>query len=91
MIALALALEPELIIADEPTTALDTITQYEVVDQFIKLRKEIGTTMIFISHDLGVVRQIADDVSGYERWRKGGEKVQLRKYLPILSILIPSI
>lgn len=72
MIALALALEPELIIADEPTTALDTITQYEVIDQFIKLRKEIGTTMIFISHDLGVVRQIADDVLVM----KDGEKVE---------------
>lgn len=72
MIALALALEPELIIADEPTTALDTITQYEVVDQFIKLRKEMGTTMIFISHDLGVVRRIADDVLVM----KDGEKVE---------------
>lgn len=62
MISLALALEPELIIADEPTTALDTITQFEVIDEFISLRQEIGTAMIFISHDLGVVRKIADYV-----------------------------
>ncbi|MFC3884998.1 staphylopine uptake ABC transporter ATP-binding protein CntD [Bacillus songklensis] len=62
MIALALVLEPDIIIADEPTTALDTISQFEVVEQFIKLRERMGCSMIFISHDLGVVRKIADDV-----------------------------
>ncbi|KQY80727.1 nickel import ATP-binding protein NikD [Paenibacillus sp. Root52] len=62
MIALALVLEPALIIADEPTTALDTISQYEVVEQLIQLRERIGCSMIFISHDLGVVKKIADDV-----------------------------
>ncbi|MBM7602555.1 nickel transport system ATP-binding protein [Metabacillus crassostreae] len=62
MIALAIALEPDIIIADEPTTALDTISQFEVVDQFIKLRERLGCSMIFISHDLGVVRKMADDV-----------------------------
>lgn len=60
MIALALVLEPDIIIADEPTTALDTISQYEVVEQFIKLRERMSCSMIFISHDLGVVRKIAD-------------------------------
>lgn len=62
MIALALVLEPDLIIADEPTTALDTISQYEVLEQLIQLRERMGCSMIFISHDLGVVRKIADDV-----------------------------
>lgn len=62
MIALAIVLEPDIIIADEPTTALDTISQFEVVEQFIQLRERMGTSMIFISHDLGVVRKIADDV-----------------------------
>lgn len=62
MIALALALKPELIIADEPTTALDTITQYEVLQEFIRLREEQGSAMIFISHDLGLVRHLADDI-----------------------------
>lgn len=62
MIALALVLEPDLIIADEPTTALDTISQYEVLEQLIQLRERMGCSMIFISHDLGVVQKIADDV-----------------------------
>ncbi|HZH58041.1 MAG TPA: ABC transporter ATP-binding protein [Metabacillus sp.] len=62
MIALAIVLEPDIIIADEPTTALDTISQFEVVEQFIKLRERIGCSMIFISHDLGVVRKIADEM-----------------------------
>jgi len=62
MISLALVLEPDIIIADEPTTALDTISQFEVVEEFIKLRERICCSMIFVSHDLGVVRKIADDV-----------------------------
>jgi nickel transport system ATP-binding protein len=62
MIALTIVLEPDIIIADEPTTALDTISQFEVIEQFIKLRERMDCSMIFISHDLGVVKKIADDV-----------------------------
>ncbi|NMO97658.1 staphylopine uptake ABC transporter ATP-binding protein CntD [Paenibacillus lemnae] len=62
MIALALVLEPDLIIADEPTTALDTISQYEVLEQFLQLRERLGCSMIFVSHDLGMVRKLADEV-----------------------------
>ncbi|KKI90173.1 peptide ABC transporter ATP-binding protein [Bacillus sp. SA1-12] len=62
MIALAFVLEPDIIIADEPTTALDTISQFEVVEQFINLRERMGCSMIFVSHDLGVVKRIADYV-----------------------------
>jgi nickel transport system ATP-binding protein len=62
MIALAIVLEPEVVIADEPTTALDTISQFEVVEQFIRLRARMGCSMIFISHDLGIVKRIADEV-----------------------------
>jgi len=62
MIALALVLEPELIIADEPTTALDTISQFEVVEQLIQLRARIGCSMMFVSHDLALVGKLADDV-----------------------------
>jgi len=62
MIALALVLEPDIIIADEPTTALDTISQFEVVEQFLQLRERMGCSMIFVSHDLGIVKLIADEV-----------------------------
>lgn len=62
MIALAIVLEPDIIIADEPTTALDTISQYEVIEQFVRLRERMGCSMLFVSHDLGVVKKIADEV-----------------------------
>ncbi|HEK9099926.1 ABC transporter ATP-binding protein [Bacillus pfraonensis] len=62
MIALALVLKPDIIIADEPTTALDTISQFEVVEQFVKLRERMGCSMIFVSHDLGIVKKIADNI-----------------------------
>lgn len=62
MIGLALVLEPALIIADEPTTAIDAITQYEIVNEFLRIKKRNKSGMIFISHDLGVINKIADDV-----------------------------
>jgi nickel transport system ATP-binding protein len=62
MIALAIVLEPDIIIADEPTTALDTISQFEVVEQLIRLRAEMGCSMIFVSHDLGVVKKVANEI-----------------------------
>ncbi|CAM3688886.1 staphylopine uptake ABC transporter ATP-binding protein CntD [Marinicrinis lubricantis] len=62
MIALAFVLEPDILIADEPTTALDTLSQYEVVEQLMELRERMGCSMIFISHDLGVVKKLADEV-----------------------------
>lgn len=62
MIAIALVLQPSIIIADEPTTALDSINQLEVVKQFQYLKELSGTTLILISHDLGVVQRLADNV-----------------------------
>ncbi|MFC3394205.1 ABC transporter ATP-binding protein [Brenneria rubrifaciens] len=62
MIAIALALEPQLLIADEPTTALDSVTQHDIMREFSAIRERLGTTMIFISHDFGVVNRIADQV-----------------------------
>lgn len=62
MIAIALVMKPDVIIADEPTTALDSINQLEVVKQFRSLKELTGTTMILISHDLGVVQRLADKV-----------------------------
>jgi peptide/nickel transport system ATP-binding protein len=62
-IALSLLLEPELIILDEPTTALDIITQRAIIDVLRNLRKEHDFTMIFISHDLSLAAELADRVS----------------------------
>jgi oligopeptide/dipeptide ABC transporter ATP-binding protein len=62
MIAMALALAPQMIIADEPTTALDATIQAQILDLLLRLQQESGTALIMITHDLGVVADIADDV-----------------------------
>jgi oligopeptide/dipeptide ABC transporter ATP-binding protein len=62
MIAMALALEPQLIIADEPTTALDATVQAQILDLLLHLQRESNTALIMITHDLGVVADIADEV-----------------------------
>ncbi|MGL6313894.1 ABC transporter ATP-binding protein [Vibrio sp. WXL103] len=62
MVALALVLEPKLIIADEPTTAIDYISQREVIKELQFVREQFGTSLIFVSHDLSLVSHIADDV-----------------------------
>ena len=63
MIAMAIACNPKLLIADEPTTALDVTVQLEILKLLRKLQTETGMGMIFITHDLGVVAEIADDVA----------------------------
>lgn len=63
VIAIALACNPELLIADEPTTALDVTIQAQVLDLMKKLQEELGTAMILITHDLGVVAGVCDTVA----------------------------
>ena len=63
MIAMALACKPKLLIADEPTTALDVTIQAQILKLMNDLKEEHGTSVMFITHDLGVIRQIADDVA----------------------------
>ena len=63
MIAMALACEPSLLIADEPTTALDVTSQAQILKLMNELKKEKGTSILFITHDLGVINQMADEVA----------------------------
>ncbi len=63
VIAIALACDPELLIADEPTTALDVTIQAQVLDMMEELKKRLNTSMILITHDLGVVAQTCDNVA----------------------------
>ena len=62
MIGIAMALSPKLLIADEPTTAIDAITQYEILEEFERIKREKKTAMIFITHDLGAISKVADRI-----------------------------
>jgi peptide/nickel transport system ATP-binding protein/oligopeptide transport system ATP-binding protein len=62
MIAMALACEPKLLIADEPTTALDVTIQAQILELMTDLRERLGMAMMLITHDLGVVAEMCDDV-----------------------------
>jgi len=67
MIALAMCLRPSLLIADEPTTALDTANQLQVLRLLDRIRTEYGTAILLISHDLGVIAEMADEVAVMQR------------------------
>lgn len=62
MIALALTLDPQLLIMDEPTTALDVVTQREIISELFELRARFGFAMIFITHDLSLLTELADEI-----------------------------
>ncbi|TAG02345.1 MAG: ABC transporter ATP-binding protein [Betaproteobacteria bacterium] len=98
MIAMALILEPKLIIADEPTTALDVTTQAEVLALIKTLQRERGTAVLFITHDMGVVAEIADRVVVLQHGKQveAGSKIQVlteprEDYTKMLIASVPSI
>ena len=62
MIGIAMALQPELLIADEPTTAIDAVTQYEILEEFVRIKKNKNAAMLFITHDLGAISKVADRI-----------------------------
>jgi peptide/nickel transport system ATP-binding protein len=63
MIAMALALDPQVVIMDEPTTALDVVTQRQIVEQVIRLRDQLGFSVLFITHDLSLLIEMADTIA----------------------------
>ncbi len=81
MIAMALVLEPALLIADEPTTALDVTTQAQILALIRDLQRAHGTGVLFITHDFGVVAEIADRVAVL----RGGELVEVGRTRDLLS------
>ena len=82
MIAMALINEPELVIADEPTTALDVTTQAQILELMNELQQERGMAIIMITHDLGVVAEIADDVIVMYGGQVVGARAGRRDLLP---------
>ncbi len=79
MIAIALACDPELLIADEPTTSLDVTTQAQIIDLVRDLQRDFGAAVVWVSHDLGVIGEVADDVTVLQ----GGEAVE---QAPVLDV-----
>jgi nickel transport system ATP-binding protein len=69
MLALTMCLKPSVIIADEPTTALDVTNQLQVLRQLDRVRQEHGTAILLISHDLGVIAELADEVAVMQQGR----------------------
>jgi ABC-type dipeptide/oligopeptide/nickel transport system ATPase component len=87
MIAIALACRPNLLIADEPTTALDVTVQAEILELMKELQRERGMALLFITHDMGVVAEIADRV--VVMWR--GNKVEEAEVVDLFHAPVPTI
>jgi oligopeptide/dipeptide ABC transporter ATP-binding protein len=95
MIAMAISLDPKLIIADEPTTALDATVQAQILDLLLRLQREYRTALLMITHDLGVVADIADDVmvmyAGRAAEKASKREIFYREHHPYTKGLLESI
>ena len=89
MIAMALANRPDLLIADEPTTALDVTVQAQILTLLRHLQAKHGMAMLFITHDLGIVRRMADDVAVMRKGTHRRNRPDRRKFSPRLSTPTP--
>ena len=87
MIAMALANEPDLLIADEPTTALDVTVQAQILKLLTRLKQRYGMAMLFITHDLGIVRKIADRVCVMTKGRIVEQRADERNLRPPAACL----
>ncbi|WP_434080506.1 dipeptide/oligopeptide/nickel ABC transporter permease/ATP-binding protein [Sanguibacter sp. Z1732] len=95
MIAMTMVVEPELLLADEPTTALDVTTQAQVLDQLRRVRDEHGASVVIISHDIGLIGEIADEVvvmyAGRVCESGTAEQVLLNPQHPYTQALLSSV
>ncbi len=95
MIAMALALKPKLLIADEPTTALDATVQAQLMELLVNMQREVGMAMIIITHDLGVVATVADEVlvmyAGRAAERANARSIFYQAHHPYARGLLASI
>jgi peptide/nickel transport system ATP-binding protein len=81
MIAMALALEPQVLVMDEPTTALDVVVQREILQEITRLRSELGFAVIFITHDLPLLLEISDRIAVM----RAGQIVELEAALTLYT------
>ena len=90
MIAAAIVSEPKLLLADEPTTALDVTIQTQILELLKKINREKGTTILFISHNLNVVRKLCSRVAVMHKGKIVEEGARLRRCFTIRRTPIPS-